>query len=273
MNKHFATVGDVWKHLPLAEILRLNPPRHYWETHAGSASYPLITDPPRQHGALRFLAHAPDEPGLGDCAYLQALRAIPGTYPGSPLLATKALGHTASYLFCDIDPESAASLRDTLTGLDAHVVEADGVTAIARQARLGSVDPASVLVLIDPFDPLERWTPDSMTPVELAGWLAGAGYRVLFWYFYHTLERRGWMRAVIASLAPGIELWCGDLLTPAAFTWPGRPGPFGCGIVLANTPADEMNACEQLGLAYERMSAGDLIEGNDPPRLIFQAIA
>jgi hypothetical protein len=26
MNNHFAELGDVWKHLPLAEILRINPP-------------------------------------------------------------------------------------------------------------------------------------------------------------------------------------------------------------------------------------------------------
>jgi hypothetical protein len=38
MNNHFAELGDVWKHLPLAEILRINPPRQYCETHAGSAS-------------------------------------------------------------------------------------------------------------------------------------------------------------------------------------------------------------------------------------------
>ena len=34
MNNHFAELGDVWKHLPLAEILRVDPPRAYWETHA-----------------------------------------------------------------------------------------------------------------------------------------------------------------------------------------------------------------------------------------------
>jgi hypothetical protein len=54
MNNHFAELGDVWKHLPLAEILRINPPRQYWETHARSASYALTESPSRLHGALRF---------------------------------------------------------------------------------------------------------------------------------------------------------------------------------------------------------------------------
>jgi hypothetical protein len=68
MNNHFAELGDVWKHLPLAEILRVNPPRVYWETHAGSASYVLTESPSRLHGALRFLSLAPEDPDLEGCA-------------------------------------------------------------------------------------------------------------------------------------------------------------------------------------------------------------
>src|SRR2546423_15652475 len=44
-NRHFAALGDVWKPLPLAEILRLRPPTHYWETHAGSPAYALTESP------------------------------------------------------------------------------------------------------------------------------------------------------------------------------------------------------------------------------------
>ena len=107
MNRHFAKLGDVWKHLPLAEVLSINPPDQYWETHAGAASYPLSESPERLHGALRFLSKAPREPDLASCAYLQALRVRPGLYPGSPLLAMHILGNRARYVFCETDPESA----------------------------------------------------------------------------------------------------------------------------------------------------------------------
>gem|GEM_PF-3449085 len=33
-NKHFGSIGDIWKHLPLAEILEIERPRNYWESHA-----------------------------------------------------------------------------------------------------------------------------------------------------------------------------------------------------------------------------------------------
>jgi hypothetical protein len=274
MNHHFATMGDVWKHLPLAEILRLNPPRHYWETHAGSASYPLTESPSGLHGALRFLDNAPDEPALRNCAYLEALRATPGLYPGSPALATRALGGDASYIFCDIDPESAASLSGAVAGpdapgLEARVIETDGVSAITQEAQRGRVDPAGVLVLVDPFDPHQRWTPGSRTPLELAGWLASAGFRVLFWYCYDSVERRAWARDAIAGLAPAVDLWCGDALMPIQYIYPDRSGPWGCGIVLANATSVEVDACQRLGHALERMSAGDPIQGNDPASLTF----
>ena len=40
-NQHYGKIGDVWKHLPLAEILGMLKPTEYWESHAGSTRYPL----------------------------------------------------------------------------------------------------------------------------------------------------------------------------------------------------------------------------------------
>ena len=131
-NRHFAELGDVWKHLPLAEVLRLNPSREYWETHAGSPSYPLTASPTRVHGALRFLKRAPLDPDLIGCAYLAALQTEPSVY-GSPALALRELGANTRYVFCDIDPLSAAALRAAGTPHHVHVVQGDGITAIATR--------------------------------------------------------------------------------------------------------------------------------------------
>jgi 23S rRNA (adenine2030-N6)-methyltransferase len=272
MNHHFGELGDVWKHLPLAEILRVNPPRHYWETHAGSAHYPLTASPARLHGACRFLAHAPGDPELGDCAYLQALCATPDLYPGSPMLAIRALGQKASYIFCDIDPESVASLRTATAGLVARVIERDGVSAIIREVKAARVVPADVMVHIDPFEPHERFAAGSMTPIELTAWLADAGYRVFYWYGYDSVENCGWARDEIAGLAPNIDLWCGDALMPASFIYPGRSGAWGCGIVLANATSVEVDICERLGRALERIGSSDVLDGNDPARLGFRVM-
>jgi Ribosomal RNA large subunit methyltransferase D, RlmJ len=272
MNRHFAELGDVWKHLPLAEILRINPPRQYWETHAGSASYALTESPSRLHGALRFLSSAPRDPDLRGCAYLQTLRSSPGVYPGSPALALQALGKSANYIFCDVDPESAADLRAASAGFAARVIEGDGVSAIYREAQLAGVAPRDVLVHIDPLDPHERITSQSRTPVELAAWLGRAGYRLFYWYGYDCVERRGWAHSEISQLVPGVNLWCGDVLMPACLVYPGRTGAWGCGVVLANMTSSEAHACERLGRALERISETDVVESNDPPQLTFRVI-
>ncbi|MCX6992805.1 MAG: 23S rRNA (adenine(2030)-N(6))-methyltransferase RlmJ [Kiritimatiellaeota bacterium] len=272
MNRHFAKLGDVWKHLLLAEVLRLNPPLRYWETHAGSATYPLNENSPRLHGALRFLSHAHTESQLARCAYLQVLRTMPGTYPGSSLLAIRVLGKNASYVFCDIDPDSSRSLREVATDLDVRVIAQDGVSTIAREAEFATFDPSGVLVHIDPFEPHERMAPDSMTPVELAASLARKGFRIFYWYGYDEVAKRGWARSEISSLAPGVDLWCGDVLIPAPFVYPERSGVWGCGVVLANMTPEEVAACSILGHALERVSADDMLKENDPPRLTFGVI-
>ncbi len=271
-NRHFAELGDVWKHLPLAEVLRLNPPQQYWETHAGSLSYPLTASPTRGHGALRFLKRAPLDPDLIGCTYLAALKAEAGVYPGSPALALRELGANASYVFCDIDSGSAAALRTAGRHHRIRVVEGDGVAAIAREAERTSIEPKNVFVHIDPYDPHERFSPGAMTPVELAARLARLGYRLLYWYGYESISQRGWALHAISQLAPGIDLWCGDVLMPAPFIYPERSGPWGCGIVLANMNAREAATCARLGTALERISADDVASDNEPSRLSFEVI-
>jgi hypothetical protein len=272
MNNHFGELGDVWKHLPLTEILRANPPRHYWETHAGSASYALTESPSRLHGALRFLSSAPRDPDLDSCAYLQALQAAPGFYPGSPALALQTLGLSSTYLFCDVDPESAETLRTATAGFAALVLETDGVSAIYNEAQLARVKPEDVLVHIDPFDPHERVTSRSQTPVELAALLARTGYRLFYWYGYNSVDQRGWAYDEICRLAPNVNIWCGDVLMPACLVYPGRTGAWGCGVVLANVTSSEVRICERLGGALERISETDVVASNDPSRLTFRVI-
>jgi hypothetical protein len=271
-NRHFAELGDVWKHLPLAEVLRLNPPQSYWETHAGSLCYPLTASPTRVHGALRFLKRAPLDPDLIGCAYLAALQAEAGVYPGSPALALRELGANASYVFCDIDSASAATLRIADTLRDVRVVAGDGIAAIAHEVERTNIEPRNVFVHIDPYDPNERFSAGAMTPVELAARLARRGYRLFYWYGYESVCERGWALHAISCLAPGIDLWCGDVMMPAPFIFPERSGPWGCGIVLGNMTASEAAMCGRLGTALERISADDVASNNEPRRLSFKVI-
>ncbi len=272
MNRHFAALGDVWKHLTLTEILRVRPPKQYWETHAGSVSYPLTESETRLHGALYFLSKAPGDTILAACNYLRCLRADSANYPGSSSLAIQTLGAQAAYLLCDTDLESVESLQAATVGLNAEVLRADGVSVIAEAAQETKVDPQDILVHIDPFDPQERLSADALTPIELAGMLAKEGYRLFYWYGYDSVDERGWAVEAIRSQAPESPLWCGDVLIPSPFVYPGRPGAWGCGIVLANATPEERHTCVELGKALERIYADDVLPENDPSAIDFKVI-
>src|ERR1043166_5977233 len=106
-NPYFGDFGDVWKHLALLEVLAREQPRQYWETHAGSASYPLTRSPERRYGVYHFLEHADRTPALRDSRYRQMLaqlpraQGVPAVYPGSALQAMLELDTAAdAFLFC-----------------------------------------------------------------------------------------------------------------------------------------------------------------------------
>lgn len=273
-NRHFANFGDVWKHLPLAEVLRLRPARQYWETHAGSARYQLTDSQTRRHGALRFLSAAPTDPDLSASEYLDALHATPGIYLGSSALAKRLLGANCRYVLCDLDRASAASLRamGEESSVELRVVEGDGISTIRAEAAVCNVPAADVLVHIDPYDPFERTTPNALTSIELAGELAASGYRLFYWYGYESAYDRGWAKAAISMRAPRADVWCGDMLVPSPFVFPDRPGVWGCGIVMANMTRAEAECCQRLGVALERISSADRLPGNEPSSIQFRVI-
>ena len=262
-NRHFAKLADVWKHLPLCEILALERPTSYWESHAGSAAYAMVDDPERNLGALRFWQRAHGSPVLERSRYLSHLRRFNpegrlGTYPGSSVLAMSELGDTADFLLCDTDPASAADLSAWVTRLrlgdHVTIVERDG--PIALHDALEASDPAAVLAHIDPFDPWSRGT-GGLSALDLAGELAEAGVRTVYWYGYDEPNQRAWALEEVGQLT-GTRLWCGDILVtssnPRADARVGDLGVattagIGFGIVCAHLADRTLERCEALGHA------------------------
>jgi 23S rRNA A2030 N6-methylase RlmJ len=108
---------------------------------------------------------------------------MPGSYPGSPLIAISILGNQADYVLCDLDPQSVASLRHTTGDLHALVMQADGMSTLKALAERQDFEPEHVIVHIDPFEPLERIAPVAPNAIELRGcWrTVGSGFLVAAW--------------------------------------------------------------------------------------------
>jgi 23S rRNA A2030 N6-methylase RlmJ len=258
-NRHFGNIGDVWKHVVLAEVLEREPPAWYAETHAGSGAYAVVHSGGREYGFLHFLEVAPRFPVLARspyCAiassYVESDRRL---YPGSALLAMTVLGDTTSYLLCDLDRDSVIDLRRWSRELDLHnceVVEADGMAAVA--ARLDSETHRPGLVHIDPFDRDAR-APGSYSALQLAARVADSGTGLVYWYGYDEPGTQGLAHKQLAALTRA-PLWCGEVtVTGANDSLADRDHSATLrtfGIILANVQEGTAGACAALGNALAR---------------------
>jgi hypothetical protein len=269
-NHHFGKFADVWKHLVLDQVLVDVRPNRYVETHAGSATYPMVDDAERHYGVSGFLDGL-TQTALTTAAYTQLVAGFvngqPAVYPGSALQAMTLLGDDCSYLLCDKDPVSADDLRgwaERLKLSNCDVAERDGMTA-AGEWLDSNKRPA--VVHIDPFDAFSRGA-GGPSAIEFAAEVAEAGHRLVYWYGIDNPDDRAWASNDIRSRTRA-PLWWGDLMVRS------RTGPLphdgdlglattagtGCGVVLANVSASLMARCDSLGHAlakhYERRPLPD----------------
>jgi 23S rRNA A2030 N6-methylase RlmJ len=276
-NRHFGKLADVWKHLPLAEILAAERPEHYCETHAGSASYPMVDDPERRFGVQRFVDVAETHLALSNSRYLRWLRDFEDsdrslhTYPGSALIAMLERGNHTSYLFCDLDPESVASLESAAQRVgvtNARCVAADGMAAVHDHVRQLS---GKALVHIDPFDPAATG-PSGLSALDLAAQLTADGIGLMYWYGYDNPNERAWaLDALSQQTTDATDIWCGDIMITTSgeelvdghlgkATTPGT----GFGIVCANLASTTIDACERLGRDVARAYDQVTLPSGDP---------
>jgi hypothetical protein len=291
VNRYFGNIGDVWKHLVLAELLALEPPAEYWETHAGSASYPLSHSPDRDYGVYRFLERAHELPELARSRYAVELDRLvggggsPRQYPGSALWAMRALGRSATYLLCDLDPDSVASLEReaAVLGLEdrTRALEADGMRTVLAEAERYQGEPARVVVTVDPFEPFVA--PGGLSALEVAASLIESGFRVVYWYGYDAPDQRAWPLGALRAYAeqPDISLWCGDIVLSQALGHSEQevealladaegPGA-GCGVVCGNFLHTSSQSCERLGAALADAWRGARLPNGSPGELEFRA--
>lgn len=286
-NRHFGKAADVWKHLVLCEVLAVERPLMYAETHAGSAAYPMIDDAERRFGVLTFIEASRTEPVLAASAYARHVRGLADAtdlqplYPGSALLAMLERGPASQYLLADTDEASAADLGRWADELGlTHRVEVlaqDGIGAVAARV-LGSSSAATTLVHVDPFDPHLR--SGTRSALELAADTAAAGAGLVYWYGYDTAEHRGWPLDRLAS-AGNRGAWCGDVLVTdadgscdtggnlGAATTPGT----GFGVIIANAAGATMRRCTELGTALAAAYRGATLPDGRRGRLDFATLS
>ena len=83
---HSGEIGDVWKHLPLCDVLGIERPRRYFETNAAYAEYILPKTEENRYGVFFLLEQT--DPLLTMCAFHHMLTVLDTArsrrYFGSP---------------------------------------------------------------------------------------------------------------------------------------------------------------------------------------------
>ncbi|GAP65980.1 hypothetical protein MBSD_n1282 [Mizugakiibacter sediminis] len=239
---HAGNFADVLKHavlLGLIEALRAKPtPFCCLDTHAGSGRYLLGGEQARKTGeaaaGVLRLAAARDLPPLLQ-RYLDHVRALNAddaldVYPGSPLLAARALRAQDRAVLCELHPEETAALRALFRDdKRVHVHQRDGYAAL--KALLPPAEKRGLVLIDPPFEAQE----DEFRAIEAAladAWKRWPNGVYAVWYpiklHRHVLPFHRWLAA------SGMKnVWVAELLVHADNT-PLRLN--GCGMAIVNTP-------------------------------------
>jgi 23S rRNA A2030 N6-methylase RlmJ len=272
-NVHYGKIGDMWKHLPLAEVLSIEKPSIYWESHSGFAYYPLMRSADRDYGVFYFLKEAKKSATLKDSAYQQLLKRYaenrrPIIYPGSPLIAMSLLQtQSEKYLFCDTDENSLNNITETYKdiGIPDKIVEvknADGVSTVYEAfSTLNSNDASKTVVHIDPYDTFETGK-NGLTSIELFCQASKRGVKAFIWYGLGSINDHSIFLEYLmqtfkkSNFNPAAHnLWLGEIQLTAFKDVCSNynPGVFGCGIICGNLSDKSLSVCKQLGEGLEQI--------------------
>jgi 23S rRNA (adenine2030-N6)-methyltransferase len=282
-NIHYGKIGDIWKHLPLAEVLSIEDPSIYWESHSGSAQYPLTHSADRDYGVFYFLKKAKKSTTLKDSTYQQLLKCYvenrrPMIYPGSPLIAMSLLQtQSEQYLFCDTDENSLDNITKTSKelGIPDKIVKAknaDGVSTVYKElSAIDDNDASKTVVHIDPYDPFET-SKNGLTSVDLFCQASKRGVKAIIWYGLGSIDDHSTLLECLMQAFKknkfdpvAHNLWLGEIqLTAFKDVYSNyNPGVFGCGIICSNLSNESLSANEQLGKGLEQIyQSAKLPEGS-----------
>ena len=273
---HYGKYADVWKHIALAEALRVVRPCQYVESNSAYAEYRLQGTPAQLHGIYHFLGAAAEIPLLSKTPYFDIQsKAFGGeaspTYVGSPGIAVSQFQSDATaYVFYDVDPSAlesvAAYSRARVSPTRVNLVPGDSRTHLARVLRgFGK----GAFIFFDPYD-LDEPDPCGVTYWSLFLATVDRALPCALWYGFDSLEERtkllGRLRQHLSGATQSLfeaSVFLSDIETVAA---PPNPGVLGSGMLFSGLPAGArdsiMETCHALTSIYTPIAIDHLDFGS-----------
>jgi Protein involved in catabolism of external DNA len=252
--KHAGEIGDVWKHLPLCDVLKIEAPKKYYETNSAYAEYQLEVNSQNQYGIYRVLEQVGYEP-LENSIYFKILNNIQfkrkNKYYGSPALAMTILSNdNASFHFHDIEKEP---LNDIIVfseklNIKNKVTTTLGDSISAFMQENYSFDNSD-FIFIDPYQPfVSNDTGETFFDVFIKAYRSKA--KTMLWYGYDNLNDKNNIIGKLQSISyefdgasiHTFDVWLKCMKHDNCKINPGVPG---CGIAVANLSKSSINKIEE----------------------------
>jgi len=245
--RHAGEVGDVWKHLPLCEILKIEKPLKYHESNAAYAGYAISENPKTGYGVFRALRWNSDVFHSSEYCSILKKNGIDGFhYTGSPGLAMETLLDKARYFFHDIEQEALDDIeafagRKGLRGYTKTYC-GDSIRAFLDEKYL--VDENDFLFL-DPYSPLDK-NGMGASFFDIFDKSIAAKSKTLMWYGYESLNGKDLIMRQLKRLAnrnnvkiSSFDAWQKSMDAHGCEINPGVPG---CGLACAHLSSESIAA-------------------------------
>jgi len=266
---HSGEVGDIWKHLPLCEILKIERPVMYRESNSAYAGYTITSNPKTEYGILKMLGLNNNE--IVNSEYYRVLKrnGIDGfRYTGSPGLAMEILSNKAKYVFHDLEKEALDDVESFAVskGLkeQVQIICGDSISAFMDKDYL--IDGHD-FVFIDPYTPFDVSKITSFNFFDIFKKSITSKAKTMMWYGYDSLNGQHLnleqFRKIASELGVAVwtfDLWLQKMDTHGCEINPGVPG---CGLACVNLSSESIDTTEKYLKLVEDCYANSSYYGSD----------
>lgn len=250
---HFGKQAEVWKHLPLCDVMLNEKPSVYIETNSAYAHYLLERTPEQEYGIFYFLEKAKFNDELEKSEYYQLENSAmqKGYYLGSPALALSVfLNKIDNYVFFDIDNEALKNISQ----FSAKLGLSDKIEVKNQDSRIGLYNlikslPQSTLIHFDPYEIIEPAS-NGYSYLDLFIEASNLGLKCFLWYGFNTLEEKTQLNEIIKSKvlkSSSKNFLCKELIMEiiSEESIPYNPGILGSGLLTSNLSQASLDIIEK----------------------------
>ena len=191
--EHFGRIGDIWKHLPLCEIVKIEDFSTYIETNSAYNNYKLENSPEQEYGIGLFIRRSEGIKQLKESAYYKLIRPHydQNTYLGScGQVMTILQDSIEKYICFDLDSDAIDSISSSALNLGlSNKVETKLMDSATGFTNLLPLLNARTFVHIDPY--LISQTNENGDSY-INGFIEASkkGIKCFLWYGFTTLKEK-----------------------------------------------------------------------------------